>query len=127
MASTKAKVKVIICLFLLFSKLFFFCLQFWPSKYSCANMRPNVVPPEMQAAALKKLKHRGYSMVHRVITTRLLHIHKKLQFLINPYLWPLKYPRAKKSPNLFLQKCKQQHLGKLKEVKDTMGTWLRLE
>ena len=56
-------------------------------------------------------------MAHRVITTRWLHIHKKLQFLINPYLWPLKYPRANKSPNLFLQKCKQQHLDKLKEVK----------
>ena len=32
-------------------------------------------------------------------------------------LWPLKYPYANKSPNLFLQKCKQQHLDKLKEVK----------
>ena len=32
-------------------------------------------------------------------------------------LWPVKYPCAKMSPNLFLQKCKQQHLGKLKEVK----------
>ena len=52
-------------------------------------MRPNVVPPEMQAAALK---HLGYSMAHRVITTRWLHIHKKLQFVINPYIWPL-YPR----------------------------------
>ena len=46
-------------------------------------MRPNVVPPEMQAAALK---HPGYSMAHRVITTRCLHIHKKLQFVIIPYL-----------------------------------------
>ena len=33
-------------------------------------------------------------------------------------LWPLKYPCANKSPNLFLQECKQQHLDtKLKEVK----------
>ena len=56
-------------------------------------------------------------MAHRVITTRWLHIHKKLQFVINPYLWPLKYPRANKSSNLFLQKCKKQHLDKLKEVK----------
>ena len=32
-------------------------------------------------------------------------------------LWPLKYPCANISPNLFLQKCKQQHLDKLKEVK----------
>ena len=31
--------------------------------------------------------------------------------------WPLKYPCANISPNLFLQKCKQQHLDKLKEVK----------
>ena len=54
-------------------------------------------------------------MAHRVITTRWL--HKKLQFVINPYLWPLKYPCANKSPNLFLQKCKQQHLDKLKDVK----------
>ena len=46
-------------------------------------MRPNVVPPEMQAAALK---HREYSMAHRVITTRWLHMHKKLQFVINPYI-----------------------------------------
>ena len=46
-------------------------------------MRPNVVPPEMQAAALK---HPGYSMANRVITTRCLHIHKKLQFVINTYL-----------------------------------------
>ena len=56
-------------------------------------------------------------MAHRVITTRWLHIHKKMQFVINPYLWHLKYPRANRSPNLFLQKCKQQHLDKLKEVK----------
>ena len=77
-------------------------------------MHPNAVPPEMQAVALK---HRGYSMAHRVITTRWLHIHKKLQFVINPYIWPLKYTRANKSPNLFLQKWKKQHLDKLKEVK----------
>ena len=77
-------------------------------------MHPNAVPPEMQAVALK---HRGYSMAHRVITTRWLHIHKKLQFVINPYIWPLKYTRASKSPNLFLQKWKKQHLDKLKEVK----------
>ena len=32
-------------------------------------------------------------------------------------LWPVKYPYAKMSPNLFLQKCKQQYLDKLKEVK----------
>ena len=32
-------------------------------------------------------------------------------------LWPLKYPCPNKSPNLSLQKCKQQHLDKLKEVK----------
>ena len=32
-------------------------------------------------------------------------------------LWPLKYPCVNISPNLFLQKCKQQHLDKLKEVK----------
>ena len=32
-------------------------------------------------------------------------------------LWPLKYPCANISPNLFLLKCKQQHLDKLKEVK----------
>ena len=63
------------------------------------------------------LKHLGYSMAHRVITTRWLHIHKRLQFVINLYLWLLKYPRANKSPNLFLQKCKKQHLDKLKEVK----------
>ena len=50
MASTKAKVKVIICLILLFSKLFFY--NFDPPNFSCANMRPNVEPPEMQAAAL---------------------------------------------------------------------------
>ena len=56
-------------------------------------------------------------MAQRVITTQWLHIHKKLQFGINPYLWPLKYPRTNKSPNLFLQKCKQQPLDKLKEVK----------
>ena len=62
-------------------------------------------------------------MAHRVITTRWLHINKKLQFLINPYLWPLKYPRANKSPNLFLQKCKQQHLDKLKEVKGVLHPW----
>ena len=55
-------------------------------------------------------------MAHRVITTRWLHIHKKLQFVINPYIWPLKYTRANKSPNLFLQKWKKQHLDKLKEV-----------
>ena len=30
---------------------------------------------------------------------------------------PLKYPCTKKSPNLFLQKFKQQHLDKLKKVK----------
>ena len=77
-------------------------------------MRTNVVPPEMQAAALK---HGGYSMAHRVITTQWLHIHKKLQFVINPYIWPLKYTRANKSPNLSLQKWKKQHLDKLKEVK----------
>ena len=29
----------------------------------------------------------------------------------------MKYPSANKSPNLFLQKCKQQHLDKVKEVK----------
>ena len=56
-------------------------------------------------------------MAHRVITTRWLHIHKNLQFVINPYLWPLKYPHANKWTNLFLQKCKQQHLDKLKELK----------
>ena len=55
-------------------------------------------------------------MAHRVITTRWLNIHKKLQFVINPYLWPLKYPHANKSPNLFLQKCKKQHLDKRKEA-----------
>ena len=77
-------------------------------------MRTKVVPPEMQAAALK---HCGYSMAHRVITTQWLHIHKKLQFVINPYIWPLKYTRANKSPNLFLQKWKKRHLDKLKEVK----------
>ena len=75
-------------------------------------MRPNVVPPEMQAAALK---HRGYSMAHRVITTRWLYIHKKLQFAINPYIWPLKYTCVNKSTNLFLQKCKQQYLDKPKK------------
>ena len=32
-------------------------------------------------------------------------------------LWPLEYPSANISPNLFRQKCKQQHLDKLKEVK----------
>ena len=32
-------------------------------------------------------------------------------------LWPLKYPWANIGPNLFLQKCKQQHLDKQKEVK----------
>ena len=32
-------------------------------------------------------------------------------------LWTLKYPCINISPNLFLQKCKQQHLDKLKEVK----------
>ena len=32
-------------------------------------------------------------------------------------LLPLKYPCTNISPNLFLQKCKQQHLDKLKEVK----------
>ena len=56
-------------------------------------------------------------MAHWVITTQWLHIHKKLQFVINPYLWPLKYPRTNNSPNLFLQKCKKQRLDKLKEVK----------
>ena len=42
---------------------------------------------------------------------------KKFQFLI--YAWPLtlKYPCANMSPNLFLQKYKQQYLVKLKEVK----------
>ena len=58
-------------------------------------------------------------MAHRVITTPWLHIHKKFQFVINPYLWPLKYPPANKSPNLFLQKWRKQHLDKLKEVKTT--------
>ena len=56
-------------------------------------------------------------MAHWVITTQWLHIHKKLQFIINPYIWPLKYTRANKSPNLFLRKWKKQHLDKLKEVK----------
>ena len=56
-------------------------------------------------------------MAHRVITTRWLHIHKNVQFVINHYLWPLNYPRANKSPNLLLQKCKKQHLDKLKEIK----------
>ena len=32
-------------------------------------------------------------------------------------LWPSKYPCANISPNLFLPKCNQQHLDKLKEVK----------
>ena len=32
-------------------------------------------------------------------------------------LWTLKYPCTNKSLNLFLQKCKQQYLDKLKEVK----------
>ena len=43
-------------------------------------------------------------------------------------LWPLKYPCANISPNLFLQKCKQQHLDKLKEVKTPwvlVGAWNR--
>ena len=43
---------------------------------------------------------------------------QKLQFVVNPYLWPLKYHFANKSPNLFLQICKQQDLAKLKEVKE---------
>ena len=34
-----------------------------------------------------------------------------------PDLWPLKYPCANMSQNSFVQKCKQQHLDKLKEVK----------
>ena len=43
--------------------------------------------------------------------------HRKLHFLI--YAWPLtlKYPCANMDPNFFLQKCKQQDLDKLKEVK----------
>ena len=110
--ATKAKVKVIIRLFLLFSKLLFFTTMTLQI-FLCQHAH-NVVPPEMQAAALK---HRGYSMAHRVITTRWLYIHKKLQFVIDPYIWPLKYTRANKSPNLFLQKWKKQHLDKLKEVK----------
>ena len=49
---TKAKVKVIICLFLLFSKLFFY--NFHPPNIpvpTCAQTY--VVPPEMQEAALR--------------------------------------------------------------------------
>ena len=73
-------------------------------------MHPNVVPPEMQAAALK---HRGYSMAHRVITTRWLHIHKKLQFVINPYIWPLNsvkiYPRQQE-PKLISTEIKETAL-----------------
>ena len=56
-------------------------------------------------------------MAHRVITTQWLDIHEKLQFVSNPYLWPLKYPRTNKRSNFFLQKCKKQHLDKLKGVK----------
>ena len=59
-------------------------------------------------------------MAHRVVTSRWLHItqsHKKLQLVNNTWPLTLKYPCANMSPNLFLQKCKQQHLDKLKEVK----------
>ena len=70
-------------------------------------MHPNAVPPEMQAVALK---HRGYSMAHRVITTRWWHIHKKLQFVINPYIWPLKYTRAQQEPKLISTEMKETAL-----------------
>ena len=61
MASTKAKVKIFVCFFL-FSKFIF--SQLWPSKYSCANMHPNVVPPGMQAADLDKLTEVNTPWVH---------------------------------------------------------------
>ena len=53
----------------------------------------------------------GHSMIayHTVI--------KSCNMWIMLDLWPLKYPCANISPNLFLQKCKQQHLDKLKKVK----------
>ena len=50
-----------------------------------------------------------------ILTTALT--YKKsliLWFMLD--LWPLNYLCANMSPNLFLQKCKQQHLDKLKEV-----------
>ena len=56
-------------------------------------------------------------MAHRLVTTWWLHItqsHKKLQYVNNAWPLTLKYPCANISPNLFLQKCKQQHLDKVK-------------
>ena len=46
-----------------------------------------------------------------------LKVIKSCNMWIMLELWPLKYPCANISPNLFLQQCKQQHLDKLKEVK----------
>ena len=57
-------------------------------------------------------------MAHWVVYFCISHkVIKKLQFVINPWPLTLKNPCANMSPNLFLQKCKQQHLDKLKEVK----------
>ena len=104
-------------------------LQIWPSKYTCANMRPNVVPPGMQAASLDKLNEVKTPWVLDGATSNyhsMIAYSQKLcdlWFVINPYIWPIKYPRANKSPNLFLQKCKQQHIDKLKEVNTPVVTW----
>ena len=59
-------------------------------------------------------------MAHREVATWWLHItqsHKKLQFGNNYWPLTLKSPCANMNPNLFLQKCKQQHLDKVKAVK----------
>ena len=39
-------------------------------------------------------------------------------------LWPLKYPCTNVDQNLFLQKCKQQHLDKLKDEVKTPWVYL---
>ena len=62
----------------------------------------------------------GTRSAHRIITTRWLHIDKKLQFVINPYFWPLKYPSANKSPFFSTEIFSNRS-------KETMGTWWRIE
>ena len=50
-----------------------------------------------------------------------------MQYVNNACPLTLKYPCANISPNLFLQKCKQQHLDTLKEVENAMGTCWRIK
>ena len=56
----------------------------------------------------------GYAQIVYCISHKVI---KSSNLWIMLDLWPVKYPCAKMSPNLFLQKCKQQYLDKLKEVK----------